>query len=246
MPAFRQFQPRELSALSAFLKTPPSSGEERSWRSASGPLHHRRLPVVPRSPWSAGYRAALGHIERHRSRQGRHRVEGPAWRVPGARQEGHSQHRDAQLRRSRGDGRRHHRHCRDGRREDSRLREELWSSAVGTSASRWRLRHAEHLHDRRPAVHRHRGRRQRQERDEVRRLDHRLRAAAGPPANPADHGERRASRGQMDRPLRRKDPGWLGAHERRPPFHRGGRRDRGSDGRVQRQPELIPVLAAGI
>ena len=196
MPAFRQFQPRELSALSAFLKTPPEQRrEERSWRSASGPLHHRRLPVVPRSPWSAGYRAALGHVERHRSRQGGHRVEGPARRVPGARQEGHSQHRDAQLRRSRGDGRRHHRHCRDGRREDSRLREELWSSAVGTSASSWRLRHAEHLHDRRPAVHRHRGRRQRQERDEVRRLDHRLRAAAGPLADLAGRRERsRASR----------------------------------------------------
>ena len=75
------------------------SGTERSRGEASGPLHDRRLPAVPRSARRAGNRAAVGDTERDRSRQGRHRLEGPARRIPGSGQEGHPQHRHAQLRR---------------------------------------------------------------------------------------------------------------------------------------------------
>ena len=193
MPAFRQFRPRELSALAAFLKTPPSdAAAERPGGALPDrytidgyPLFldpHGVPAIAP--PWGT-----LNAIDL---------VKGDiVWKVPlgeypRARQEGHPQHRHAQFRRRGGDGRRRDLHRRHRRREDPRVREELGPGAVGAPAPRRRLRHAEHLHDRRPAVHRHRRRRQRQERDEVRRLDHRLRAAAGPPADGADRCERPA------------------------------------------------------
>ena len=94
------FAPTSCSALAAFLKTPPGdAGAERPGGRASGSLHDRRLPAVPRSARRAGDRAAVGNAERDRSRQGRHRVEGAARRIPAAGQEGHPQHRHAQFRR---------------------------------------------------------------------------------------------------------------------------------------------------
>ena len=47
-------------------------------------VHAHRLQPVPRSRRVSGREAALGHDERHRPQQGRDRVAGAAWRVPGA------------------------------------------------------------------------------------------------------------------------------------------------------------------
>ncbi len=194
MPAFRQFRPGEVSALAAFLKTPPTEAARPVPSRGGASLHHRRLPAVPRSARRPGDRAAVGHAERHRSRQGRDRLEGAARRVSAARRQGDPEHRHAQLRRRGGDGRRGDLHRRDRRREDPRVREELGPRAVGTPAPGRRLRDTEHLHDRRPPVRRDRRRRQRQERDEIRRLDHRVRVAAvrRPRPNRSDAARSRA------------------------------------------------------
>ena len=123
----------------------------------------------------------------------------------------------------------------------------LGTRAVGTPASRRRLRHAEHLHDRRPAIRRDRRRRQRQERDEVRRLDHCLRAAAGSPADGA---------GRASSPAPAAD-GWINLFDgtslngwvHMNGAHRFTVEDGAIVGRtveVQREPELVPVHAPGV
>ena len=95
MPAFRQFRAARAQRAGGVPEDAARRCRAERSRSAdaSGSLHDRRLSAVPRSARRAGDRAAVGHAERDRSRQGRHRVEGPARRVPGAGQEGHPQHR---------------------------------------------------------------------------------------------------------------------------------------------------------
>ena len=206
MPAFRQFRPRELSALAAFLKTPPVT-PARSDPGGALPdrytidgyplfLDPHGVPAIA-PPWGT-----LNAIDL---------VKGDiVWKVPlgeypelvkkGIRNTGTLNFGGAVA-------------TAGGvifiaATADEKIRAFEKSSgtrAVGAPASRRRLRHAEPLHDRRPAVHRDRGRRQRQERHEVRRLDHRLRAAAGSPPDRADRGERSAGaiRRRLDQSVRR-------------------------------------------
>ena len=96
MPAFRQFRPRELSALVAYLASRRRETVQPARARRAAPIATRSTATrVPRSARRAGHRAALGHAERDRSRQGRDPLEGPARRVPAARREGHPQHRHA-------------------------------------------------------------------------------------------------------------------------------------------------------
>ena len=182
MPAFRQFRPRELSALAAFLKTPPSDGEPRDPARAlpdrytidGYPLFldpHGVPAIAP--PWGT-----LNAIDL---------VKGDiVWKVPlgeypelvkkGIRNTGTLNFGGAVATAggvifiaATADEK-----IRAFEKSSGRLLWEHQLPAGGyATPSIYMIDGRQYIVDRR--------RRQRQERDEVRRLDHRLRAAAGPP-----------------------------------------------------------------
>ena len=80
MPAFRQFQPRELHALSAFLKTAPgkSSATLTAGRTADRYTIDGYPLFLDRTRCTC-YFAAMGHAECHRSHVGRFAVASSAW-----------------------------------------------------------------------------------------------------------------------------------------------------------------------
>ena len=135
MPAFRQFRPREMSALAAYLKTPPAT-RSRASPAAGSPDRYTidGYPLFIDPARRAGDRAAMGHAQCDRSRQGRHPVEGAARRVPAAGREGHSQHGHDEFRRRGGHGRRRDLHRRHGGREDPRLREAFGHGCCGSTS----------------------------------------------------------------------------------------------------------------
>ena len=147
MPAFGQFRPRELSALAAFLKTPPSE----TGRSVTA-MHPDRFTIdgyplfldphgVPAiaPPW--GTLNAIDLVS------GDIVWKMPLGEYPDLVKKGIRQHGDAQLRRRRGDRRWGDLYRRHRGRKDPGVREELGTRAVGAPASGRRLRDAEPIHD---------------------------------------------------------------------------------------------------